>query len=63
MVCDMQEKTSYWFNPKTKRVETGPQSLAVDRLGPFATAEEAARAEEIIAERARMIREEEEQED
>ena len=59
----MQEKLSYWFNPKTREVEVGPQSLAVDRFGPFATAEEAARAEQIISERARRIREEDEQED
>ena len=59
----MREKKTYWFNPKTREVEVGPQSLAVDRLGPFATAEEAARAEQIISERARRIREEDEQED
>lgn len=57
------EKISFWFNPKTGEVEQGPQSLAVDRYGPFETFAEASRAEQIIAERARKIREEEELED
>lgn len=45
--------TEWWYNNKTKQVEEGAQSLSVDRDGPFATREEAARAPEIIAERAR----------
>lgn len=53
----------YWFNRKTGAVEEGPQSLAVDRIGPFATREEAARAPEIIAERARRWAEEDASED
>lgn len=48
----------YWFNQKTGEVEDGPQSLAVDRIGPFATPEEAAKAPQIIAERARRWAEE-----
>ena len=48
----------FWFNPKSGEIEQGPQSLAMDRIGPFETAAEAARAPEIIAERARRIREE-----
>lgn len=48
----------YWFNLKTKQVESGPQSIALDRLGPFSSFEEAARAEQIIAEKARALREE-----
>lgn len=62
-VFRVSEKISFWFNPKTGKVEQGPQSLAVDRYGPFETFAEAARAEQIIAERARKIREEEELED
>ena len=54
---------TYWFNSRTGQVEEGPQSLSVDRIGPFATREEAARAEEITAERARKWREEEEEEE
>jgi len=59
----MREKTSYWFNTKTKEVEVGPQSIALDRLGPFDSRQEAERAEELVAERARRIREEDEAED
>ncbi|MGW9021955.1 methionine aminopeptidase [Leucobacter chromiiresistens] len=54
---------TYWFNSRTGQVEEGPQSLSVDRIGPFATREEAARAEDIVAERARKWREEEAAED
>jgi hypothetical protein len=57
------EKQSYWFNQRTGQVEVGPKSIALDRLGPFDSAEEAARAEKIIAERARRLREEEAEED
>lgn len=43
----------FWYNSKTGEVEDGPQSLAVDRVGPFATREEAARAPQTLAERAK----------
>jgi hypothetical protein len=43
----------FWYNNKTGEVEEGPQSLSVYRDGPFATREEAARAPEIFAERAK----------
>lgn len=45
--------TEWWYNNKTGEVEEGAQSLASDRDGPFESREEAARAPEIIAERAR----------
>jgi hypothetical protein len=45
--------TQWWYNNKTGEVEEGPQSLGVDRDGPFATREEALRAPQIAAERAR----------
>lgn len=48
----------YWYNTKTNLVEEGPQSLSIDRLGPFASFEEAKDAPLIIAERARRLREE-----
>ena len=54
---------TYWYNTKTGQVEEGPQSLAVDRLGPFATRAEAARAPEIVAERSRKWAAEEAAED
>jgi len=50
--------TQWWFNTKTNQVEEGPQSLAADRVGPFSSREEAERANEIIAERARRWAEE-----
>ncbi len=53
---------TYWFNVKTGQVEKGQQSLSIDRLGPFKTEEEASRALEIIEERARLIREEDDEE-
>jgi len=45
-------ETEYWYNDRTGEVEVGPQSLAIDRIGPFKTREEAERALEIVAERA-----------
>ncbi len=55
----MATEVQYWFNTKTGMVETGPQSLSLDRLGPFESFEDASRALEIIAERARRIAEDE----
>lgn len=54
---------TFWYNTRTGEVEHGPQSLSLDRIGPFASREEAARGPEIVAERARRIREEDELED
>ncbi|MGJ0204438.1 methionine aminopeptidase [Leucobacter sp. gxy201] len=51
-------RETYWYNSRTGEVEEGPQSLSLDRLGPFATREEAERADEIVAERARQWAEE-----
>lgn len=51
-------KAEYWFNTKTNSVEIGKQSLSLDRIGPFSTYEEAEKALEIIALRAKAIREE-----
>lgn len=52
-----QEK--YWYNLATGEVEYGMLSPAIDRAGPFDTAEDAARAPEILAERARAWADEE----
>lgn len=54
----MADELKYWFNQETKKVEEGPKSLALSRLGPFDSYQEAAKAEEIIRERARRLREE-----
>lgn len=59
----MGQESKYWFNQKTGKVEHGPQSLSIERIGPFDTAAEAERALELIAERAKKIAEEEALED
>ena len=53
------DEEKYWYNLKTGEVERGPQSLGIDRAGPFDTAEEAANAPEVIKERSRAWAEEE----
>lgn len=59
----IQEERGYWLNTRTGEVEVGPLSNALDRVGPFATPEEAARGMEIIAERAKQWALDEELED
>lgn len=46
--------SEWWYNHKTGEVEEGAQSLSVDRDGPYASREEAARAPEIAKERSRV---------
>lgn len=53
----------YWFNLTTRQVEKGFESPAVDRAGPFETAEEAAAAPELMQRRSRAWAEEEARED
>ena len=53
----------YWYNLKTGEVEYGRLSPAVDCAGPFDTAEEAARAPEIMEQRAKAWEEDEKRED
>jgi len=55
-------EVEYWYNDRTGEVEKGPQSLGTERIGPFSTAEEAARAPQIVAERAARWREEDAEE-
>ncbi len=55
--------TEWWYNNRTGEVEEGPQSVAGERDGPFASRDEAARAPEIIAERARRWAQEDAEED
>jgi len=55
--------TEWWYNNRTGQVEEGPQSIAAERDGPFASREEAERAPEIAAERARRWAEEDAEED
>ena len=56
----MQEKR-FWFNTRTRQVEEGPKSLGLDRIGPFASREEALRAEEIVREKGQKILAEDEE--
>lgn len=58
-MTDGSEK--YWYNLKTGEVEKGFVTPSIDRAGPFDTAEEAARAPEVIAERSRAWAEEDAQ--
>lgn len=53
------DSDKYWYNLNTGAVERGFQSPAPDRAGPFDTAEEAARAPEVIRARSRAWAEEE----
>ena len=57
------DSEKYWYNLKTGAVEKGFESPAPDRAGPFDTPEEAARAPEVIRERARAWAAEEARED
>jgi hypothetical protein len=53
----------YWYNLNTGEVEQGFQSPSVDRVGPFDTREEAARALEILRANSAKWAEEEAAED
>ena len=53
----------YWFNSKTGQVEHGLLSSSLDRIGPFDTAEAAARAPQVLRERSRLWSHEEAAED
>ncbi len=57
------QQNEYWFNTKTNQVEVGKQSIAVYRIGPFKTRSEAERALEIIAQKSKDWKEEQERED
>lgn len=60
-MADGDEK--YWYNLSTGEVEFGMLSAAVDRVGPFDTAEDAAQAPATLKERSRAWAEEEARED
>lgn len=53
----------YWYNLTTGAVERGFESPAIDRAGPFDTAEQAADAPRLLAERSRAWAEEDAAED
>lgn len=53
----------YWYNLETGQVEFGMISPSFDRVGPFDTEAEAARAPETLEERSRAWADEESAED
>ncbi|WP_404432983.1 SPOR domain-containing protein [Microbacterium lacus] len=57
------DSEKYWYNLTTGEVERGFASPAIDRAGPFETAEEAAKAPDLLRERSRAWSEEESRED
>ncbi|SIT74504.1 hypothetical protein [Microbacterium sp. RU33B] len=57
------DSEKYWFNLKTGEVEKGFESPSVDRAGPFDTAEEAAKAPEVIRERSKAWADDEARDD
>ena len=59
----LTHKVEYWYNTKTQSVEVGLQSLSLERIGPFSTPQEAQRALEIIAERAKAARDDDREKD
>ena len=54
----MSDKPEFWFNLKTQLVEIGPQSLSLDRIGPFSDFDSAKAGPETIISRAKALREE-----
>ncbi|WJL95643.1 SPOR domain-containing protein [Microbacterium sp. ET2] len=57
------DSEKYWYNLTTGEVEKGFESPAIDRAGPFDTAEEAAKAPDVLRERSRAWAEDEARED
>ncbi|MDU0368529.1 SPOR domain-containing protein [Microbacterium sp. NPDC089180] len=60
-MSDDNEK--YWYNLETGQVEKGYESPAIDRAGPFDTAEEAANAPQLLKQRAKQWADEEAEND
>ena len=58
-----QGSEKFWYNLVTGEVEQGFESPAIDRAGPIATREEAAKAPELLRERSRAWAEEEARDD
>jgi len=57
------DSEKYWYNLTTGEVEKGFESPAIDRAGPFDTAEEAAKAPQILRERSRAWAEDDARDD
>lgn len=59
----MTDEKRFWYNVKTGEVEDGPRSMGKDRIGPFATQEEATNALATYEQRNRAWDEEDEDDD
>lgn len=59
----LNDDEQYWYNTETGEVDYGMIAPGPDRLGPFRTREEAERAPEVVKERAKAWRAEDEEED
>jgi hypothetical protein len=59
-ILTLTQGVEYWFNTKTNTVEVGPQSLSLHRIGPFENRADAEKALEIVLERAKRLREDDE---
>jgi hypothetical protein len=57
------DSEKFWYNLTTGKVEKGFESPAIDRAGPFDTAEEAAKAPQILRERSRAWAEDDARDD
>lgn len=60
---DPMANDQYWYNTLTQEVEKGRQSPSPYRLGPFASAEEAADAPAVVKRRAEAWAAEDEADD
>jgi len=59
----MTQQKRYWYNVNTGEVEDGPQSPSIERIGPFATRDEAAHALTTYEQRNQAWDEEDEDDD
>ncbi|WOF24495.1 SPOR domain-containing protein [Microbacterium betulae] len=59
MSFDVDPEKKYWYNLKSGEVEFGLVSPSSERAGPFDTAEEAAKAPEVLKARTRAWEDEE----
>lgn len=56
------QKPEFWFNTKTMSVEVGKQALALYRIGPFGSLEEAKNALQTLKSRSDAWNEEDNEE-
>ncbi len=57
------DSEKYWYNLTTGAVEKGFESPSIERAGPFDTAEEAAKAPDVIRERSKAWADDDARED